>query len=415
MYILSNKTYNALKTQEKGYYSAKEVDAYIKTLATEMARQRQLPVMQGITRAAIRATYESNIVLYGIVNKIARAVGEVFPYLELTDKRSGAVVERHFINDLLAHPNDRFTTRMMGEAYAINYLIYGDAWHYCPKALGVNRGSASEMYIIPSQRVSVKAGDWDALFEGITIGRGSNGEIDAAQVFEVFDYNLDDTSFFGVSRVAIAALYLSVMDKAMRREDTSLDNGGVANLVAPARTEYAALKEDKDNAEQELNAKKNVNKNLFMRLPIEVHQLGNKPVDLDILNTHKEAVTALCFAFDIPVDLYYGQSKYENMREAKKAIYENNAIPLANKWGEALLNYLGLAGQFRLVVNTDNIDVLHSDPYDVAQKMSQVGAFTTNEIREAAGWDTIAESWADEVRLPMGVNIGYDVPDISEV
>jgi hypothetical protein len=46
--------------------------------------------------------------------------------------------------------------------------------------------------------------------------------------------------------------------------------------------------------------------------------------------------------------------------------------------------------------------------------MAKIGAFTTNEIRETAGWPAIAEPWADEVRLPLGVQIGNEPQDFSE-
>ena len=52
-------------------------------------------------------------------------------------------------------------------------------------------------------------------------------------VVESFDYNLDDASFFGTSKIISAAVYLDVIEKGMRRESQSLDNGGVANLITP--------------------------------------------------------------------------------------------------------------------------------------------------------------------------------------
>ena len=102
------------------------------------------------------------------------------------------------------------------------------------------------------------------------------------------------------------------------------------------------------------------------------------------------------------------------MREAKKALYEQVAIPFIDEWCEDLVSYLGLTGQIQAKVNTDNIDLLQDDPYAVAQNMANIGAFTTNEIREAAGWEAIPDSWADEVRLPLGLQLGDQPTDFSE-
>ena len=45
---------------------------------------------------------------------------------------------------------------------------------------------------------------------------------------------------------------------------------------------------------------------------------GIIPADLGVSQTMKDAITALCFVFNVPVDLYLGQAKYENTKEAKK-------------------------------------------------------------------------------------------------
>ena len=201
-------------------------------------------------------------------------------------------------------------------------------------------------------------------------------EIKMDQIVTSFDYNLDDTQFFGTSKIVAAASYLEVIDKGMRRESHALDNGGVANIITPKADESGILPENADNLENRFNSKKNVNKTLAVRFPIEVHSLGSAPADLSILETHKEAVTALCFVFKLPVDLYYGQAKYENAKEAKKTIYEQNAIPLANELAEDILTYLmskdkSLKG-YTLAVNTDKIEVLRDKATDVLKTKKDI-------------------------------------------
>jgi hypothetical protein len=153
-----------------------------------------------------------------------------------------------------------------------------------------------------------------------------------------------------------------------------------------------------------------------LQFPVEVHQLGSTPVDLSILDSHKEAVTALCFVFRLPVDLYYGQAKYENAKEAKKTIYEQNAIPMANEFAEDLLRFLRMDAEgYELRVNTDRIDVLKDSTGEVLDNLNKMHA-SLNEMREAYGYDRIEEEWADKPILPMGVTFGneYDNIDINE-
>ena len=382
--IVSEKEYEGLKTEVKGFYDTQnELNEYLRAIDVHM-KGRKLAPMTPMGRNAIRDSYANNAAVMGVVNYIAENVGEVARYLELQDK-NGDYIENHWVLDLLRHPNDRFNLRRFATAWAVNKLLFGDAWVYAPSAVGKNLGKVSEMYVIPSWRIETDSDGKLQPLKGIVMSGTSKGEISMDDVFESFDYNLDDGSFFGTSKVVSAAVYLDVIDKGMRRESQSLENGGVANLVTPKGDEAGVLPEHADDLESRFNSKRNVNKTLALRIPVEVHTLGNAPVDLSILDTHKEAVTALCFVFKVPVDLYYGQAKYENAKEAKKTIYEQNAIPLANEFAEDLITFLmkkdkSLQG-YRLTINTDMIDVLKDKSTDVLNNLN-LAYCTLNERRD---------------------------------
>ena len=290
-------------------------------------------------------------------------------------------------------------------------MLYGDAWTYATRRVGKEGGW--NLYIIPSQRVAVKNGK--PIVEGIQLlGIPSPQTIPMSEVFESFDYNLDDTSFFGTSKIVAAAAYLSVMDKGMKRQDTTLESGGATHIITPKPDETGAvLPQHAAEAEKLMNGKGSTGKKRFFQFPIDVHQLGSTPVDLSILDSHKEAVTALCFVFRVPVDLYYGQAKYENAKEAKKTIYEQNAIPMANEFAEDLLHFLGMDKEgYELKVNTDKIDVLQDKPGDILDNLTKMHA-TLNEMREAYGYDRFEENWADQPILSMGTMFGNELGSID--
>lgn len=422
MVWISKKNLNALKTKQeqleselKGYYYGDNTrNEYFQQISSQLTGLKMAPWIP-ISREKIKETYETCAPVMGVVNYIADNVGEVMRFLELVDK-DGKVVENHFIVDLLRRPNDRYSIRKFGQGWAINKCLFGDAFVYAPKTVGKDRGTIKEMYLIPSQKIGIKEGGAAKPFEGIKIvTSGKEQVIEAGQIFESFDYNLDDTSFFGTSKIIAAAVYLSVMQRGMNRQDTSLKNGGVANIISPAKDTMGVLPKDKDDLEESFNdPEKNAGSTKVVRAPIDVHELGNTPIDLNILGSHKEAVTALCFVFKLPVDLYYGQSKYENAKEAKKAIYEQCAIPMANEFGEDLLRHCELDKDgYELRVNTDMIDVLQEDPSDMLDNLSKMHA-TLNEMREAYGYEPRPETWADLPILPMSVQFGNEVDDINE-
>ena len=407
--LIRTKEYDALKAELKGFYNNDEAEnIYLDTLRRQMQGLR-LPDLAAISREEIQRIYETSAPVMGVVNYIADNVGEVARYLELT--KNGEYVEEHPVLAMLARPNDRFTLRKFATAWAINKLLFGDAWVYAPLKVGKDGGRS--LYVIPSQRVVVKNGQ--PLFEGIQLtGVSASRTITPQEVFESFDYNLDDSSFYGTSKVAAAAYYLSVMEKGIKRQDKTLEEGGATHLITPKPDATGTIM-PKDAQAIEQIANKGMGKRKALPMPVEVHTLGNTPVDLSILESHKEAVTALCFVYRLPVDLYYGQSKYENAKEAKKTIYEQQAIPLANELAEDLMRFLGLDKEgYELKVNTDKIEVLRANSGEILDNLGKMHA-TLNEMREAYGYERIEEDWADKPLLPMGLQFGneYDY-DISE-
>ena len=428
MKILSNRKYEELAAQVqqaqelKGFYDGKnQENEYLQKIAVQLNGVK-LPPMNVLSREQIRKAYEQLAPVNGVIDYIADNVGEVMKYLELRRTNPDGTyeyVEDHWLMDILRKPNDRYNQRRFGKGWAVNRLLFGDAFTYAPLTKGKDRQIDKKvgMYVLPGQKVATDAGGINKPFKGIKLlGTGSNEDILMdGKVFESFDYNLDDTSFYGTSKIVAAALYLSVLEKGMRRQDVSLDNGGIAGIITPkADSNYGGvMPTDAEQVEKDFNNKSNFNKLKVSRAPIEYHPIGNKPIDLSILGSHKEAITALCFVYRLPVDLYYGQSKYENAKEAKKAIYEQQAIPLAEEFAADLLSYVGLDSEFELVVNRDEIPALQDTPTDALDRITKMHG-SLNELRTANGYDRIEEPYADEPMVPMGIQFGNETYDIDE-
>ena len=413
--IVKTKDYDALRSELKGYYSNEEkLNEYLKIIAPQL-KGAEMVHIANYTREQLKDAYQSIAPVMGVINYIADNVGEVSRYFELKDLKTGEFIEKHWILDLLRRPNDRFTRRKFFSAWAVNKCVFGDSTVYAPIEPGKDR-NVPEMYIIPGQRIQIDRGGYDKPFKGVRLS-GTNGEILLDdKVFQSFDYNLDDTSFYGTSRLAAAAVYLSVIEDSMTRQATALKNGGVANVITPAASSNVPpLASWLDDMEQKMNKKSNVNKNVTLKTAIDVHALGNKPVDLDILSSHKDAINVLCFVYKIPVDLYLGQAKYENAKEAKKTIYEQSAIPMCNEFGEDFIHYLGLDDQYQLSIDTDQIEVLKNSRGETLDDLAKMHA-SLNELREANGYERIEEDYADQPMLPLGVQFGNEMSgfDIDE-
>jgi phage portal protein BeeE len=390
--------------EQKGYYQPNDNEAneYLQRLLRYMAGTIEFKTYE---RDDLYMAYRTCSAAYGIIDRIARAVGECSAYIELLDENDEPV-EEHWILDLLNHPNDRFSRRRFFYAWSTNYDVFGDAFTYMAKeGPGKNFGRPLGLYIPAGNKVGIEHGDVSFVIPGIDIaGDVNKTPIPPTDYFQSFNYNLDDDSYFGFSPLAAAAYEVSLLKKGKERLNTAIDNGGVNAIISPAKDKDGfVVPQAAQMVENELNAAKNFNKTKFLRQPIEVHEIGSKPVDLAILDSGKESVTALCFVYGIPMDLYYGQSKYENAKEAKKALYESAALPRLNIFCEDFMDYLRRVSvgkktkkplldekemKYRLAVNTDMIDVLQDDPKDVLTNLTLMNA-SLNEKREAYGYDRL--------------------------
>ncbi len=418
-YEAQQRKISALESEVKGYMeNEKAGNAYFASISPLLKGEDIDNIMAAIKRADLKTAYESCAPVYGIINRIAMAVGEMFTCLELQQFKDGkwVDVEEHWILNLLHNPNDRFSCQRFGQAWSINRMVYGDATVYTKAQTGKEYGQAKDMYIIPGFRVKINKGGYKEPLSGIIISGGSKQEeIKKEDFFMSFNYNLDDTSFYGTSPLAVAAIYLSIIDRGMARQDLSLKNGGPTAIVTPKPDNLGVMPVTADDVTEQLNGKDVKGQIKALRAAIELHELGSSPVDLNILASHKEAVNVLCFLYNMPVDLYYGQAKYENMKEAKMALYESCAIPMANEFAEDLLSHFNLTEQgYRLTVNTDRVDVLQENPTDVLTNLNLMGA-TLNEKREAYGYERIEEDWADKPMIPMSTVFGGEAfGDIDE-
>ncbi|MFA5433504.1 MAG: phage portal protein [Candidatus Paceibacterota bacterium] len=375
-------------------------------------------------REELYLTYRTNSAVFGIIDRIAKACGEIGQYIELLDKDDNVVEDNPLIK-VLQRPNDRFSLYQFLYAWATNYNVFGDAFVYGIKGIGRDLGSLSEMYVIPGHRVKIEKGDWKEPIKGIEISGSADTEvIDNGQYFQSFIYNLDPNTYFGFSPLIAAAYDCQLLKKGKLRLNTSMDNGGVNAIIAPAKDKDGfVVPQAANELEKDLNSNKNANRTMFLRQAVEVTKVGSTPVELGILDGSKDAVTALCFAFGIPMDLYYGQSKYENAKEAKKSLYESAAIPLINVFCNDLMNFVKYdesgkevkqyAGM-KLVLNTDKIEVLKASTTEVLTNLNLMNA-TLNEKREAMGYAEIEEDYANKPMLTLGVQFGdmYS-PDINE-
>lgn len=404
----------SLKGEIKGFYDKQNNDQN-KLLKQMFSYGGQMVEFSTFDRAKLLDCYKNTDSVFGLINRIAKRVGELSKYVELVEVKTEKEIEKHWLLDILRKPNDRYTLQNFLIGWTTQKLIYGDVFVYCDKMIGSKKG-INAMYLVQGDKVMIEQGGWREPLKGIKL-EGSDVLMTMDEVFQSFYFNPDLSSFYGFSPLTAAAASVQLIRNAKKRQNTSVTNGGVNTLVTPKPDNMGLMPQDQAALEAELNSESSINKTKYIRNAIEVHKLGGTPVELGLLDSSKDSITALCFAYEFPIDLYYGQSKYENAREARKAEYESIAIPLLEDFLNDFMLYCNRqykdTNGLKFIVNRDKIDVLKASPTETLSNLRLMCA-SINEMRTSQGYEPLAGKEYDEPMLPVGVQFGAMTYDINE-
>ena len=404
--------------EKKGYFEeTRNVDnEYFKQVLQFANANLKLIDFSEVDRASLVKYYKRNAVVRGIIDTtIASAVAELSDYIELIGK-DNQEIEKHWAIDVLNKPNDLENRRKFIKAWAVNRLIMGEAFVYGLEGVAKSKGTFTEMYVMPSHYVDIITGGLTNPIKGykITNTPSLDAKLTTKNVMFSRDYNPDIETYHGLSKLYSAMYMVQLLEKADKRQNTSMENGGVNTLITPKPDSLGSTTATQtENIRKEMNQNKKSNYNAFLPEAVEVHKVGDTPVDLMVLEASRYAINALCFVYGISVDTFLAQSKYENAKEAKKTIYEQAAIPLMNEFLEDYTAFCGLKDE-RFVLNTDKIEILKKNAIDQMNVFDK--AFVSiNERRDYLGYEKINAPYADLPVIPMGVSLGdpnaFDFPE----
>ena len=408
--------------EKKGYFGGDNTNnEYLKEVTRNIQSGVALLDFSTVDRKKLVSYYKTNAIVRGIVGTtIGNAIAELSDYIELQDKNK-KVVLNHWSEKTLNNPNDLYNKRKFIKGWAINRMLTGDAFVYGLEGVGLNTGQFKELYLLPSQDVEIMVGTLIQPIKGYKLPKEYvlKDGLTPKNVMFSREYNTESNTFYGLSPLQSAAYMVQLLEKGDKRQNAALENGGVNNIITPRADQYGGVTEvQATNAEQEMNNRRQGNYNSFFRFPLEVQKIGDTPVDLDLLESSKYAVTVLCFVYGISVDIFTGQAKYENAKEAKKAIYQLAAIPLLNEFLEDYTAFCKLEDGTKFVLNTDQIEILKATPTEVMTNLTAMGA-SINQKLEFMGYEKRKEPYCDLPMIPMGYTLGdpnaFDVADNTPV
>ena len=368
--------------------------------------------------------YQKNVIAFAAVRMVARSAASV-PWL-LYKKRRSRMSRREELTDhplltLLNRPNPMQGGSAFFEALYGFFLIAGNSY---VEGVGAERRPPSELYVHRPDRVKVVPGRFGlpSAYEYNVSGTKKTWEVDAingrSPVLHLKTFNpLDD--WYGMSPIEAAAYAIDTHNQAGEWNKALLDNGGrpAGSFIyeGSGGLNDPDLKRLKAELQEHYVGSKNAGKPFITGGGLRWEEQGFSPKDMDFINSKHTSARDIALAFGPPPMLLGipGDNTYSNYKEARLALWEDTVLPLVGGQRDEFNNWLvpPFGDDIELDYDEDQISALTDRREKTWKKVNESNFLTTNEKREAVGYDTIPggdKVLVPATMLPLGFGEGGD-------
>ena len=302
-------------------------------------------------------------------------------------------------------------------------LVTGNSYiHMIGPTAGLNKGSIREMWNIPSQIIRPVAGDRMEPVRGYKY-LASNDIILPESMIHLKYWTPE--YFNGQNLVGLSPLRASLrlITKSNSSFDSSvgaLQNQGAFGIIS-AEKDTDLTEEQADMIESRLREKvggpANRGKNIVTSATLKWQQMGMSPVDLNIIESDRMDLRALCNVYHVPSELFNDAANktYSNTKEAGSAVYTNAVLPALNQFRDAFNQYIsnkypGLYCDY----DASMISELQDDLQVMATALSSVWYLSPNEKRDLLNFSAdetnplMNEYWVPSGLMPMSQSMVTD-------
>lgn len=348
--------------------------------------------------ALAREGYLGNAIVHRAVKLVAEnAAASSFI---LYDGAAGP--DRHPLLDLLARPNPRQDGATFFEAVYAYLLLAGNSYI---EAVALD-GTVRELYALRPDRMRVVPGPdgWADAYEYTAAGRTVRFDQSAPPVPPILHltcfHPLDD--HYGLSSLEAAAIAVDTHNAAACWNKALLDNAArPSGALVYSGPDGAMLSDNqferlKRELEETYQGALNAGRPLLLEGGLDWKAMSLSPKDMDFMEAKHTAAREIALAFGVPPMLLGipGDNTYSNYQEANRVFWRQTVLPLAQRVGCALAQWLTPAfgasgGSLKLEIDTDRIEALSGDRAALWQRVTAAPFLTLNEQRAAVGYGPI--------------------------
>ena len=391
----------------------------------------------------IKDGYRKNATIYSLVNIITNAAttipfqvyekvneNEVKRYKALTSGsidansiykanliRKNAMVElkETELHKLLERPNAAQSyASWISELIAFgkltgNRYIYGIA----PET-GMNQGKYKELYVMPSQIMEIVSGGIMQPVQKYRIEYQGAYDIPAEDVCHIKDFNpyYDGTGshLYGQSPLRAGLRSLTTNNEAVQTGVKYLQNQTARGILTSDEGDLNEVQAQqlKDKFRKNFQGSDNAGDVIITPKKLSWVNFGLNASDVSLIQQYNASIKDLCNIYAVPVQLLNNteSATYNNMKEAKKALYQNCVIPELNKIRDELNRWLVPKFGEKLFIDFDYsaIPELQEENEKVVDQLSKAWWVTPNEKRSVMNYGVDEENVAlDNYYIPANL------------
>jgi len=316
---------------------------------------------------------------------------------QLIKKNALVELEGHELQMLLENPNKAQSyASWISELIAFRKLTGNGYIYGIAPDTGLRAGKYNEMYIMPSQVMEIVS---NGIMEPVSKYRLEyNGtyEIPADAICHIKDFNpyYDGTGshLYGQSPLRAGFRSLTTNNEAITTGVKYLQNQSARGILMSEEGDINEVQAQqlKDKFRKQHQGSNNAGDILITPKKLSWVNFGLNASDLSLIEQYNASVKDLCNIYGVPVQLLNNTdaSTYNNMKEAKKALYQMAVIPELMKIQDELNRWLAPKYGDKICIEFDftAIPEMQEETEKVVDQLSKAWWITPNEKREVMNY-----------------------------
>ncbi len=356
--------------------------------------------------------YLTNEDIYSIINYISNLASNM-EYV-LKDKKGDVMFDVDDNNDLkklFTNPNPNQTITEYMQSLYVTYLLTGSSYQLKKTITGFNIPDA--LYVLPTQNIEPykRSNKFEAPISGYTFtwdNKENNYTRD--KIIQTIMFDPTYKSLKGVSPLQGGRLALKTSNIVHHSESNMIENNGATGIISSESETYQLTPEERElldeNFKNRAGGSHNYNKILTVGNKINYTEIGKSPRELDLSGIDINKLRKFCNLYGINSQIFNDPTNktYNNLNEAKKSLYTDVLIPLANKFIDSFNNQLlkeineNSNSNYVLVLDPSKIESLQKDKKEEAVK-NKTNTETILSITEKISAGTLSKESGIQILL----------------